>query len=363
MTPFPDPVTATIDLQRQVMEETLDFGRKAEELPDRLREIDHANLGQTPHEVVYEENKLELLHYEPLVEEDERHSIPFLFVYALINRPYILDLQPDKSVIRRFLEHGFDVYLINWNEPSVLDRQLSLHHYVNVYMDNCVNIVRKRSEREAVNLFGYCMGGTMSAMYAALHAEKVRNLVLLATGLQFDGRAGVLEMWADDYDPEAIVETFGNVPAEFLAAGFADMNPINNYMTKYVQLYRKLDNEGFVENFGRMERWLREGVDIAGKTYVQFIGDIYQDNKLYENEFMLNGTHVDIQNINMPVLQVVGEFDNLIPPTASKPFNNVIASDDTEIMEFPSGHVGLAVSDKAHANLWPQVCKWLERRS
>ncbi len=363
MSSFPDPLIATIDLQRQLVEEILDIDRKAEEWPERLQEIEHADVGQTPHDVVYEENKLELLHYEPLVDEDERHDVPLLFVYALVNRPYVLDLQSDKSVVRRFLEHGFDVYLIDWNEPSTLDRRLSLDHYVNVYIDNCVNVVCERAGRETINLFGYCMGGTMSTMYAALHREKIRNLVLLATGLQFDGHAGVLEQWADGYDPEAVTDTFGNVPAEFLSAGFADMNPINNYVTKYVQLYRKLDDEAFVENFGRMERWLREGVDVAGKAYAQFLEDLYQNNELYENEFTLDGTHVDIQNIDMPVLQVVGEFDNLIPPAASKPFNDVIPSNDSEIMEFPSGHIGLAVSDKSHADLWPRVCEWLERRS
>jgi polyhydroxyalkanoate synthase len=167
MSPFPDPLTATIDLQRQIVEETLDFDTKTQEWPERPQEIDHADVGQTSHDIGYEENKLELLHYGPLVDEDERHDISLLFVYALISRPYILDLQPDKSVVRRFLEHGFDIDLIDWNEPSTLDRRLSLDHYVNVYIDNCVNVVRDRSGREAINLFGYCMGGTMSTMYAA----------------------------------------------------------------------------------------------------------------------------------------------------------------------------------------------------
>jgi polyhydroxyalkanoate synthase len=153
------------------------------------------------------------------------------------------------------------------------------------------------------------------------------------------------------------------VPAEFLAAGFADMNPVNTDVTKYVQLYRKLDNGPFVENFDRMERWLREDVDVAGETYVQFIEGIYHDKALYKNELTPGGIHVGIQNIDMLVIQVVGEFDNLIPPTASKPFNDVIPSDDTEIVEFPSGHVGLAVSDKTHTDLWPRVCEWLEQRS
>jgi len=192
MSRYPDPATATVDVERQLVEEMAAFESKAAELPDRLAEMAGVDVGSTPHEVVYEENKLELLHYEPLA--DETHDVPLLLVYALINRPYILDLQPDKSVVRRFLEAGFDVYLVRWNEPSTLDRHLTLDHYVNVYVDNCVDEVRARSGADAVNLLGYCMGGTMSAMYAALHAEKVRNLGLLATGLYFDDSAGVVRV-------------------------------------------------------------------------------------------------------------------------------------------------------------------------
>ena len=107
MSRYPDPATATVDVERQLVEEMAAFESKAAELPDRLAEMAGVDVGSTPHEVVYEENKLELLHYEPLA--DETHDVPLLLVYALINRPYILDLQPDKSVVRRLLEHGFDV--------------------------------------------------------------------------------------------------------------------------------------------------------------------------------------------------------------------------------------------------------------
>jgi polyhydroxyalkanoate synthase len=360
MSRLPDPVTTSLDLERQVGEDVAEFEAKAEVLPERLAEMATIDVGQTPHDVVYEENKLRLLHYEPLT--DDQRDVPLLLVYALINRPYILDLQPAKSVVRRFLEHGFDVYMIQWNEPSRLDRHLTLDHYVNVYIDNCVDAVRERAREDAINVLGYCMGGTMSAMYAALHPEKVRNLALLATGLYFDDSAGLLERWGDDFDPELLTRAYGNIPREFLEFGFRDMNPVNNFVTKYVQLYRRLDDEEFVENFARMERWLSEGVDLAGDAYVQFLEDIYQANKLYENDLHLGAHHVDIGRIDMPVLLIVGEYDNLIPPSASVPFLDVIPSEDTAVEQFSAGHVGLAVSDAAHTTLWPAVSEWFAAR-
>jgi len=227
-----------------------------------------------------------------------------------------------------------------------------------------VDEVRERSGQDSINILGYCMGGTMSTMYASLHPEKVQNLALMAAGLCFAGTGGVLEQWGGEeyFDPEAVTETFHNVPAGFLDVGFALMDPVQNYVTKYVNLYENVEDEDFVENFARMEEWLGDGIDVAGATFNEFIEDIYQQNKLMENELYLGGEHVDIENIDMPVLQIVAEYDHLIPPEASKPFNDAIPSDDKTILEFPTGHIGMSVSSKSHAELWPDVCDWFEAR-
>ncbi len=321
------------------------------------------DVGETPSEVIYRENKLTLHKYEP--EGDTEQDVPILVVYALINRPYILDLQPDRSVIRQLQRAGFTTYLIDWGEPSRLDTTLGLDDYVLRYIDNCVDQVKDDASVDTVNILGYCMGGTMSAMYAALRPEKVNALGLMAAGLCFDDTGGVLELWGDEsyYDPEAVTDTFGNVPSDFLDYGFALMDPIDNFVTKYVHLADNLDNEDLVENFARMERWLSDGIDVAGRAYVQFLRWLYQGNLLYHNELELDGEAVDIERIEMPVLQIIGEYDHLIPPDSSKPFTEVIPSDDTAIMEFSTGHIGLSVSGRSHAELWPSVMEWYEERS
>ena len=354
---LPTPMELALSAQRTTFDRLADATHRAAVLHDRLAEAGSVRVGATPSHVVYRENKLELHHYESLT--DDQHDVPILVVYALINRPYILDLQPDRSVVRRLLEAGHDVYLIVWNEPSQLDTALGLEDYVDRYLDNCVDVVRERAGRESINLLGYCMGGTMAAIYAALHPAKVNALGLLATGLYFDDTGGVLELWGDEayYDPDTLVETFGNVPGEFLEAGFDLMDPVANTLTKYVHLYDRLENEDFVENFARMELWLSEGVDVAGAVYAEFVEAIYQENRLAENELSVGGEHVDVTNIDMPVLQIVGAYDHLVPPAASKPFNDVIPADATTI-EYPSGHVGLAMSTRAHRDLWPEVAEW-----
>ncbi len=175
----------------------------------------------------------------------------------------------------------------------------------------------------------------------------------------------MLELWGDDeyYSPKTVAETFDVVPAEFFDTGFALMDPVENTVTKYARLYDNLENEDFVENFARMEQWLSDGIDMAGATYQQFLEDIYQDNALYHNELYLGDQHVDIQNIDMPVLQIVAEYDHLVPADASKPFNEVLGSEDTTIFEEQTGHIGLSVSSRSHRDLWPRVCEWFEERS
>ncbi|SFR86586.1 polyhydroxyalkanoate synthase [Halomicrobium zhouii] len=365
-----NPWAAAFNWQRQTIEAMTEAVDSSQAVPDSVETMQDVEVGQTPSDVVYEENKLELLHYDAEaagidVPEEEKEEIPILIVYALINRPYILDLQPDRSVVRRLLEGGHDVYLIKWNEPSRLDQHLTLDDYVNRYVENCVDEVRERSGQDAINLLGYCMGGTMSVMYSALHPEKVNALGLMAAGLCFEDSGGVLEEWGSDeyYDPETITETFGNVPAEYLDIGFALMDPVDNYVSKYVRFAENLENEGFVENFGRMERWLSEGVDVAGDTYVEFLEKIYQNNDLYHNRLEIGGERVDLDEITMPVLQLMGEYDHLVPASASKPFNDVIASDDVETIEYATGHIGLSVSSSSHEDVWPRASDWFSERN
>jgi polyhydroxyalkanoate synthase len=358
-----DPFRLALNTQQEAMDAMQNAMESGTAMPDQLERLEEVEVGQTPSEVVHTENKLELLHYESQTEE--QHDVPILIVYALINKPFILDLQSDRSVVRRLLEAGHDVYLIDWNEPSRLDQHLTIHDYVERYIDNCVDVVRDRSGQESINILGYCMGGTFTAMYAALHPEKVRTLGLMAAGLCFDGTGGVLELWGDDehYDPKAVQEALGNMPAEMLDVGFALMDPVANYVSKYVRFFDNVENDDFVENFARMERWLDEGIDVAGDTYVQFLEDIYQDNKLYNNELYLEDKHVDLAEIDMPVLQIMGEYDHLIPVDSSKPFNEVIGSSDTEIIEYPTGHIGLAVSGSSHRDVWPRVAEWYLEKS
>jgi len=181
--------------------------------------------GQTPKEVVWAKGRARLHHYEP--EKDKKHPVPVLLVYALILRPYILDLVPGNSLVEFLLERGFDVYLLDWGVPEEEDKNLSFDNYVLDYLPEAVGQVLRTSNTEKLTLFGYCQGGTMAAMHAALSPEgPLKNLVLLATPIDFAPEdPGLFGLWtvltSEKYfdptllfDPDPVVETLGNVPAD-----------------------------------------------------------------------------------------------------------------------------------------------------
>ncbi|HEX9830908.1 MAG TPA: class III poly(R)-hydroxyalkanoic acid synthase subunit PhaC [Thermodesulfobacteriota bacterium] len=319
-------------------------------------------VGVTPHEVVFTENKLRLLHYHPIAEKT--YPVPLIMIFALVNRPYILDLKPGKSVVETLLKKGIDVYLIDWGIPGDEDKNLNLSHYINRYIKKVVEKVKKLSGSDKVNIMGYCMGGTMSAMYTALYPDDIKNLVLMTAGIDFKVE-GTLSFWSEkpNFDVNKFVEAYGNVPPEFLQATFLLMKPVQNLVSKYVSFYENVDNEQFIDNFFAMEKWINDNIPVPGEVFREFVKYCYQENLLVENKLRINGKPVYLRKISCPVLNLIAEHDHLVPPASSTVFNDLISSKDKEIIIFPTGHIGLSVSSKSLKDLWPRVADWLIARS
>lgn len=322
-------------------------------------------VGTTPHEVVYQEDNLRLLHYKR--DTPAKYAEPILFCYALVNRPYILDLQPDKSVIRQFLARGFDVYLIDWGDASAADRSMTLSDYIDGLVKNVVEYVAKRSPTGDLHLIGYCMGGTMSTIYTALYPELVKTLALMAAPIDFGvgQEQSLVTTWSDPkyFDVDALVDAFGNCPASFLQASFQMMKPVQNYISKYLSFQDKMGDEKFVENYFAMEKWTNDNIPVAGETFREYVKKLYQGNELVKGEFELAGKPVDLGSITCPMLLLTAEADHLVPPAQTDNIKDHVGSDDVECKMLPAGHIGLAVSSKAHKKFWPEATQWFADRS
>ena len=344
-------------------EDPWETARKVALAPERARQIADAPIGETPYDVAYSENKVELRHYEPTAER--RHETPVFLTYATVLRPAVLDLHPDYSVVRGFLGDGFDVYVLDWGDPSRLDSALTLDDYVTRYLANCVDAARERSGADAVHLFGYSTSAPLAAAYAALRPETVATLGLMGPVLDFDNAAEYLafrELF-EAHDAETVVDAFGRAPGELVNSAFALRKPVEYAVTNPLRLWDNLDDEEYVERTARKRRWAASPVDVAGGVYEGFVDDLLRENALVEGDLELGGERVDLADVEMPVVLVVGADDKFVPPESYRPFVDAVGSDDVEVVEFPTGHVGLSVAPEAHAEHWPRVRGWVAERS
>jgi polyhydroxyalkanoate synthase subunit PhaC len=335
--------------------------RKLEKVRNILYTAGNIGVGETPNEVLVETRAYRLLHYQQMVSKTAR--TPILVVYALINRSYVLDLQSDKSWIRSLLSQGFDVYLIDWKTPTAADKYVSFDDYVNCYIDDCVETVLKRNKIEKLTLHGYCMGGTMSTMYTALHQDRVRNLAVIAPVIDGQKDFTVIGNLAKNMDVDKMLQIIGNLQSEQLYAFYSTLKPFKQGINKYLNFLQNVDNEQFVGNFLRLEKWLYDTPPIAGETFRQWISDIYQKNLLVKNEMRLRDKIVDLSTIKVPLLNIIADEDHLVSPQCSAPLNDAVSSTDKRLMKFHTGHVGLIASLYSQNNVLPRVGQWLMARS
>lgn len=332
----------------------------ASEAIRNISEIHEVDIATAPREVVWEDGKVKLYHFKR--ETAAVAKTPVLVAYALVNRWEMMDLQPNRSFIRKLLSEGIDVYIIDWGYATRLDRYKTMEDYILGNINDCVDFVRNAHQMDAINLLGVCQGGTFSLMYSSLFPEKVKNLVTLVTPVEFDVEDGLLFRWAKDLDIDAMVDGFnGVVPGDFLNTGFDLLKPMGK-TRKYLNMPTTTRDKNKLMNFLRMEKWVADSPDQAGETYRAFIKEMYQENKLIKGEFKLDGKEVHLENIKMPILTIYASGDHIVPPSATKPIHDAVSSKDKELLEFPGGHIGVFVGGRSQKLLTPAIAKWLIKR-
>ena len=353
------PVDIILKHLAQDADKAQDRAQKASEVLLGPLETD---IGTTPYEVIYQEDRVRLKHYLPMREPSKDVTIPLLVVYALINRETMLDLQPERSVVKNFLEAGIDLYMIDWGYPTRKDKFLTIDDHVNGYMDNIVDHIRSRCSVDKVNLMGICMGGTFCVIYSALHPHKVKNLVTTVCPTNFDTDQGLLHIWMKNVDVDQMVDAYGNMPGDIMNFGFLLLNPARLMIDKYVGFIENMDNKAFVENFIRMEKWIFDSPDVPGETFRQFVKDCYQKNLLIQSKLVVGGSRVDLKKLTMPLLNIYGQFDHLVPPGAADKLTKAVGSTDTEDVCLDTGHIGIYVSSKTQREFTPKIFQWLKER-
>ncbi|HUB74767.1 MAG TPA: class III poly(R)-hydroxyalkanoic acid synthase subunit PhaC, partial [Solirubrobacteraceae bacterium] len=299
-----------------------------------------------------------LYEYLPLAGAPRTRRRPLLVCFALVNRPYILDLQPDTSLIRRLLEAGLPVYLVDWGDPDDGDRLRELDDYLEQDLGGCVRHLLDTHRVEALDLMGVCQGGVFSLCYSALHPAQVANLVTLTTAVDFQTPDDLLSKWMRDLDTELLARA-GNVPGELLNALFLALMPFRLTQHKYVRLLTGGADQRAVEDFVRMERWIFDSPPQAAVALMQFVRWFYQENRLIRGTLELGGRAVDLRRVRAPLLNLYASADHIVPPAACAAMGRYVGSRDYTACAIDTGHIGMYVSRKARAEIPQRIIQWL----
>jgi polyhydroxyalkanoate synthase len=324
-------------------------------------------VGLTPKEVVWTLNKAKLYHYKPTQPPEARHPIPLLLVYALINKPFIFDLAPDRSFVEYMVDQGFDMYLLDWGSPGPEDQGITFDDYVTEYLSRAVRKVLRVSGASEISMLGYCLGATLATIYAAHYPDApLRNLILLTAPLDFSSSPeGSMAMWLEEerLDVDRMIGAFGNVPGELIRFWAKLLKPAENFVGAYVSVWKNLDDERAVRGWQAINRWVEDVIPFAGSAFRQFVVDFVRDNKLIKGQHEVQGRRVDLANIRAALLNIVAQYDHLVAPSQATSIMDLISSEDKELRVIPSTHVGIMASGRARYKLWPEVVEWLAPRS
>ncbi len=320
--------------------------------------LGEARAGTTARTQLHGEGPVALYRYQP----PSPVQSPLLIVYAMVNRPYMIDLQPQRSLVRGLLGRGLDVYLVDWGTPGEDERRLTLADYLDGSLDRCVEVVRACSGRERINLLGICQGGTFALCYTALHGDKIANLITTVTPVDFQTPDDLLSHLVRHVDVDRLVDHLGNVPGELLNAVFLSLKPFRLGAQKYVHLLDRLGDPSALGDFLRMERWIFDSPAQPAEVFRQFVKDFYQANALVGRGVRIGHRQAALDAITVPVLNIYARDDHLVPPAASRALQGRIGARDYAELEVPGGHIGIYVGARAQALLPAAIGDWIAAR-
>ena len=326
-----------------------------------------AAIGQTPKEQIWALNKAKLYRYVPVLPESERKPVPLLLVFALMNRPSILDLRPGHSYIEFMVKQGYDVYLLDWGTPGPEDAELDFGDYALEYLPRAIRKLKAVSGSEEFSMLGWCIGAILATVYAAVRPDEgLRNLLLLTAPLDYSNKEAItFAHWVDEryFDVEKVVQRFGNVPPGMIEYGAKALKPVENYLGSWIRLFDNLDNPKTVESWHAMNTWVTDNIPMTGGAFRQLIVDLYRNDRLMKGTWALKGQRVDVNQIRANLLTVIAGADHITPTCQSESIYHRVSSTDKESYHVPGGHIGIMAGSQAAKKTWPHIDSWLAARS
>ena len=272
------------------------------------------NVATTPGMVVFENALFQLIQYTPAT--PKVHAVPLLMVPPCINKFYILDLQPDNSLVRYVVEQGNTVFMVSWRNPDQSLAHVTWDDYVEQGAIRAIEVVRDISGQDKLNVFGFCVGGTIAATALAVLGgrgqQPAASLTLLTTLLDYSD-TGVLDVFIDEHQVrlrEAMLAKGGLLPGRELATTFSSLRP-NDLMWNYVQQNYLKGKEPPAFD---LLYWNADSTNLPGPMFCYYLRNMYLENNLREpGRLTVAGVQVDLGSIDAPVFVYGSKEDHIVP--------------------------------------------------
>jgi polyhydroxyalkanoate synthase len=318
-------------------------------------------LAATPKDVVWQRDKAQLWRYRggPV-----RFEQPLVIVTSLVSRSYILDLLPGSSSVEFLRNAGFDVFMIDWGIPDELDAANTFETYVDEYLPRAIDAVVRETGAKEITMVGYCLGGVLAFLYANGHESPVRNLVLLATPVDFSEMGPMVAALVEGrLDPEELLDETGNVPADVLYSGFYMMAP-TTAVAQNAALLENLWNDEFVCGYQAVSQWTRDQVPFPGAAFRQVVDALIRCNVLMDGSWRLGGREIDFTTAEATVLNVMASNDKVVPRAAAEPAGRLVGRvDRREELVVKGGHATFGTGRSAFAHTLPRLAEWIRSHS
>ncbi|MGE3727336.1 MAG: alpha/beta fold hydrolase [Candidatus Sericytochromatia bacterium] len=322
--------------------------------PEFIGDLENIEVGLTPRTCVYQEGPHSLYLYPGQAEQ----NTPILLVYSLINRPYIFDLRPGRSLIEFLCAQGYDVYLLDWGDPTPDLGMASLGDLV-ATLKRSVRKILRRHRQSQIPILGYCMGATFATLYAALEPQHVERLILLTPILGNDTGGTLQNIVAHQNLPPALLE--GQLMSgRELKLFFNSVRPAQ-ILKKERDFWQNYDQDTFMEHFLPVEKWSNDTPDLPGKAFQQLMQLCIKEDALRKGPVSLNDQVADCRKITCPVLAVVAKHDWIIPVASLQTCAEVLSESQYTPYLLNGGHIGLVVG-RAAGTLWKDLIAFLNNQ-
>jgi polyhydroxyalkanoate synthase len=291
---------------------------------------------------------------------------PVLLVPAPIKRAYIWDLAPEASVVRACLRQGLHVYLIDWTPPDACEQDFGLAHYADHLLLACIEVIAAETGQPRIAVMGHSLGGTLAAIFAALHPNRVRSLTLLEAPMTFGPGTGILTQLVAASPPAPLwTSSTGPVPGALLSLGGLLASPITFLLEPWLDWLASLPDAHARQTHLRVRRWALDELPMARCLFVEVLEELYRHDRFMRGDLWIAGRHATPQQVEAPLLSVVNPRSRIVPASAVLPFHRAVRCAPGEVLWYQGEtgvalqHVGVLIGRTAHQDIWPKILAWI----